>query len=215
MCLVTRSNVLYVYVFDTSPPQTHVCLIPNDFQTRMCAECVRNVIFCVSYVDKNRAYAYVYASLWQTRCVRMQIYIKNIANAHVLCALLRYHNKRACVWLENRKRLRFFPLQLTFWFSVLCCLLFRLLPEPWTLSREWWQPAGTQRWMSRLQRLKLHLALKFNASPTGEIKSVRPTCSNEHLRTQTQKGRNKQAYTIHKLLPENKRNNDLKIILYK
>ena len=53
------------------------------------------------------------------------------------------------------------------------------------------------------------------ASPTGEIKSVRPTCSNEHLRTQTQKGRNKQAYTIHKLLPENKRNNDLKIILYK
>ena len=53
------------------------------------------------------------------------------------------------------------------------------------------------------------------ASPMGEIKSVRPTCSNEHLRTQTQKGRNKQAYTIHKLLPENKRNNDLKIILYK
>ena len=83
----------------------------------MCAECVRNVIFCVSYVDKNRAYAYVYASLWQTRCVRMHIYIKSIANAHVLRALLTYHNKRACVWLENRKRLPFFPLQLTFWFS--------------------------------------------------------------------------------------------------
>jgi len=47
----------------------------------------------------------------------MHIYIKSIANAHVLRALLTYHNKRACVWLENRKRLRFFPLQLTFWFS--------------------------------------------------------------------------------------------------
>ena len=184
-----------------------MCLIPNHHkrmyvwsQTISKRECVRNVcervFFCVSYVDKNRAYAYVYASLWQTRCVCMQIYIKNFANAHVLCALLRYHNKRACVWLENRERLRFFPLQLTFWFSVLCCLLFRLLPEPWTSSREWWQPSGTQRWMSRLQRLKPHLALKFNMRRLrAKLNSCYLHAQHEHLRTQTQKGSKKQAYT--------------------
>ena len=104
MCLVTRSNVrVCVWYLST----TNACMFdpkrfPNANVCGMCAERVS----CVSCVDKNRAYAYVYASLSQTRCVCTQIYIKNIANTHVLCALLRYHNKRACVWLENWKRLR-------------------------------------------------------------------------------------------------------------
>ena len=121
------------YVSGDKKQCTCMCLIPNHHkrmyvwsQTISKRECVRNVcervFFCVSYVDKNRAYAYVYASLWQTRCVCMQIYIKNFANAHVLCALLRYHNKRACVWLENRERLRFFHCSSLFGFP--CCAAF-------------------------------------------------------------------------------------------
>ena len=125
-------EAMYVYVFDTWPPQTHVCLIPNDFQTRMCAECVRNVcgtcffVFGI-YVDKNKAYLRVCICFTVTNALclyaNMQIYIKNIAKAHVLCALLRYHNKRACVWLENRKRFRFF-FHCSSRFGFPCCAAF-------------------------------------------------------------------------------------------
>ena len=146
----------------------------------------------------------------------MQIYIKNIASAHVLCALLRYHNKRACVWLETRKRLRFFPIAAHF-------LVFRaVLPSLPLVAGAMNVEQGmvaTRRDAEMNEQVAATEAAPGSeiqyASPTGEIKSVLPTCSNEHLCTQTQKGRNKQAYTIHKLLPENKRNNDLKIILYK
>ena len=183
---------------------------PNANVCGMCAERVS----CVSCVDKNRAYAYIYASLSQTRCVCTQIYIKNIANTHVLCALLRYHNKRACVWLENWKRLCFFPLQLTFWFSVLPSL--PLVAGAMNVEQGMVATLRDAEMNEQVAATEAAPGSEIQyASPTGEIKSVRPTCSNEHLRTQTQKGRNKQAYTIHKLLPENKRNNDLKIILYK
>ena len=163
---------------------------PNANVCGMCAERVS----CVSCVDKNRAYAYIYASLSQTRCVCTQIYIKNIANTHVLCALLRYHNKRACVWLENWKDFVFFHCSSLFGFP--CCLLFRLLPEQWTSSREWWQPSGTQRWMSRLQRLKLHLALTNMRRLRAKLNSCYLHAQHEHLRTQRQKGRKETSLTF-------------------
>ena len=142
---------------------------------------------------------------------KLQIYIKNIAKACVVRSLKIPQQTRMCLVGKPKKISFFFPLQLTFWFSVLCCLLFRLLPEPWTSSREWWQPSGTQRWMSRLQRLKLHLALKFNMRRLrAKFNSCYLHAQHEHLRTQTQKGRKKQAYT--QTLPE-KQNNDFKIIL--
>ena len=142
-CNITK-NQTNTYVSGDKKQCTCMCLIPNHHkrmyvwsQTISKRECVRNVcgtcFFCVWYVGKNRAYAYVYASLWQTRCVCMQIYIKSIANAHVLCALLTYHNKRACVWLENRKRLRFFSIAAHF-------LVFRkwnTIENPKTCS--WWR----------------------------------------------------------------------------
>ena len=122
MCLVTRSNVRVCVWYLTI---TNACMFdPKRFpNANVCGMCAERVFFGVSYVDKNRAYAYVYGSLWQTRCVCMQIYIKNFANVHVLCALLRYHNKRACVWLENRKRFRFF-FHCSSRFGFACCAAF-------------------------------------------------------------------------------------------
>ena len=216
MCLVTRSNVRVCVWYLTI---TNACMFdPKRFpNANVCGMCAERVFFGVSYVDKNRAYAYVYGSLWQTRCVCMQIYIlKKMANAHVLCALSRYHNKRACAWLENRKRHHFSSIAAHF-------LVFRaVLPSLPLVAGAMNVEQGTVATLRDAEMNEQVAATEAApgseiqyASPTGEIKSVRPTCSNEHLRTQTQKGRNKQAYTIHKLLPENKRNNDLKIILYK
>ena len=48
------------------------------------------------------------------------------------------------------------------------------------------------------------------ASPTGEIKFVLPTCSTRAFAHSDTKGKK-----IHKLLPENKQNNDFNIVLYK
>ena len=123
---------------------------------------------------------------------KLQIYIKNIAKAYVVRSLKIPQQTRMCLVGKPRKT-SFFPLQLTFWFSVLCCLLFRLLPEPWTSSREWWQPSGTQRWMSRLQRLKLHLALKFNMRRLRaklnpcDLHAQTSICALRHKREETNK----------------------------
>ena len=164
---------------------------PNANVCGMCAERVS----CVSCVDKNRAYAYVYASLSQTRCVCTQIYIKNIANTHVLCALLRYHNKRACVWLENRKRLRFFPIAAHF-------LVFRaVLPSLPLVAGAMNVEKGmvaTLRDAEMNEQVSATEAAPGSdqyASPTGEIKFVLPTCSTRAFAHSDTKGKKKQAYT--------------------
>ena len=178
-----------------------MCLIPNHHkrmyvwsQTISKRECVRNVcgtcFFCVWYVGKNRAYAYVYASLWQTRCVCMQIYIKSIANAHVLCALLTYHNKRACVWLENRKRLRFFSIAAHF-------LVFRaVLPSLPLVAGAMNVEQGmvaTLRDAEMNEQVAATEAASGSeiqyASPTGEIKFVLPTCSTRAFAHSDTKGK--------------------------
>ena len=108
----------------------------------------------------------------------MQIYIKNIAKAHVLCALLRHHNKCACVWLENRKRLRFFSIAAHF-------LVFRAVLPSLPLV------AGAmnveQGMVATLRDAEMNEQVAATeaapgseiqyASPTGEIKFVLPTCS--------------------------------------
>ena len=117
----------------------------------------------------------------------MHIYIKSIANAHVLRALLTHHNKRACVWLENRKRLRFFPLQLTFWFSVLPSL--PLVAGAMNVEQGMVATLRDAEMNEQVAATEAAPGSDQYASPTGKIKFVLPTCSTRAFAHSDTKGK--------------------------
>ena len=133
----------------------------------------------------------LYANTHNTCAFAMPLmyYIKSIANAHVLCALLRYHNKRACVWLENRKDF-VFSIAAHFW-------VFRaVLPSLPLVAGAMNVEQGTVATLRDAEMNDQVAATEAApgseiqyASPTGEIKFVLPTCSTRAFAHSDTKGK--------------------------
>ena len=137
-----------------------------------------------------------------------------MANAHVLCALSRYHNKRACAWLENRKRHHFSSIAAHF-------LVFRaVLPSLPLVAGAMNVEQGTVATLRDAEMNEQVAATEAAPgseiqypSPAGEIKFVLPTCSTRAFAHSDTKG--KKNRLLRKLLPKSKQNNDFNIVLYK
>ena len=138
-------------------------------------------------------------------CKYTIIYIKSIANAHVLCALLRYHNKRACAWLENRKRHRLFSIAARF-------LVFRaVLPSLPLVAGVMNVEQGTVATLRDAEMNEQVAATEAApgseiqyALPAGEIKFVLPTCSTRAFAHSDTKGKKKTSLYTNFCLKTNK-----------